>query len=388
MAEKKEEDLTQSAVHEAINRVLSKMFNDEKSELYLQPYKREILFSKQIQDWQKQNNTEEEPSDDDLKQFICEDLQRRYKEAITAIEKQYPSADDKECDDRKNAIKIKYKDNNKIIKIEPFFGFYPSGPEINIKPKSLRFCEKNDVIYTSTISKIYIQTLNEKKNRVEDLYRIADLFASKSFNNEDKEKLIKQPDLHNVEIEFEEGKICLQSYFNIISGMVKVNTIEFTLNEGKITEIKQSYDNGTKQNPPTTITDENKINDKIKEIFGDKNNTAIQNIINELDDKQITLITNGHPGLLNDEDKKNVPPKKEKLKKEELEESNQKKPENIDLWNSEIKENQYDTGTKNDINGQDMKFEKTEESPMCNCECWNNLKSWCSKFCSSETTMD
>ena len=107
-----------------------------------------------------------------------------------------------------------------------------------------------------------------------------------------------------------------------------------------------------------------------------------------MDDKQITLITNGHPGLLNDEDKKNVPPKKEKLKEEELEESNQKEQENIDLRTIKIKEKQYDAGTESDINGQGMKFKKTEKVTMCNCKCWNNLKSWCSKFCSSETTMD
>ena len=107
-----------------------------------------------------------------------------------------------------------------------------------------------------------------------------------------------------------------------------------------------------------------------------------------MDDKQITLITNGHPGLLNDEDKKNVPPKKEKLKKEELEESNQKEQENIDLRTIKIKEKQYGTETENDINGQDMKFEKTEKASMCNCGYWNNLKSWCSKLCSSGTTMD
>ena len=46
------------------------------------------------------------------------------------------------------------------------------------------------------------------------------------------------------------------------------------------------------------------INKEIKNIFGDKNNTAIQNIIYELDDEQIKLITNGHPELLNGENNK------------------------------------------------------------------------------------
>lgn len=84
-----------------------------------------------------------------------------------------------------------------------------------------------------------------------------------------------------------------------------MNETEFILDDkGKITEIKQSYANGMQQDPPITITDKNEINDKIKEIFGDKNNIAIKNIIHELDEERINLITNGHPELLKVEDMK------------------------------------------------------------------------------------
>ena len=67
---------------------------------------------------------------------------------------------------------------------------------------------------------------------------------------------------------------------------------------------------------------------------------------------------------------------------EKEKESEKKEQEEIDSRNEEINENQDNTRR-----GKGINIGKKEESPMCNCGCWNNLKSWCSKLCSSGTTM-
>ena len=307
MAEEKKEDFTQHSEYKNINEVVSYIFEDE---IVLSKDKRKILFSKQIQDWKKQQKTHAEPSDGELKEFIIKDLQQRYKEAIKEIQQQYPGAKHKEREKYGNQIQINYQHNSTTINVDPLFGVY-GGYTITMKPKSLRFAKIGNNIFVSNI----IKTCDTFENK----FSIQDSFDRKFVDSENKENFKKQTGLHDVKIEFEEGKICLRSYFSCDYELVDVNTIEFTLNEGNITEIKQSYANGTQQDPPITITDENEINNKIKEIFGDKNNTAIQNIINELDNKQRTLITNGHPELLNGEDKKNVLPKKKEPKEEEAE---------------------------------------------------------------------
>ena len=357
MAEKKEEDFTQHSEYKKIDELLSMIF--AKHAAYLKLDKRKILFSKQIQDWKKQKKTDTEPSDGELKQFICKDLRQRYKEAITEIKKKYPSAkyqkgNDKTDDETENLIQINYQHNNKMMCAVDVFSAY-GGNIITMKPKSLRFAKKNNNIFTS---KIYKRFDEGKKEFV-----IQDIFPShiNFVDSNNKEDFKTQTHLHNVQLYFKlkENKICLKSYFNTTTlDMVKVNKIEFTLNEGNITEIKQSYANGTQQDPPITITDENEINNKIKEIFGDKNNTAIQNIINELDNKQRTLITNGHPELLNGEDKKNALPNEEKPKEEEAE-----------------KEDNTNIITK-DIN----KEGRSENNASCNC-CGLDLS--CLKSCTN-----
>ena len=305
---KDDNDVKNYPEYKRIDKLISEIFDKgSPGGYYLPPEERKILFSKQIQDWKKQNNKKTDPSDDELKQFIIKDFKTRYVNVFRQIREKYPDAKYKKEDGYFNniprpiEISLKYGDkelNGDFLRISNTLN-----GEIRMSPVSLRFNGKGqNFVSLSRIEK-------ECPRPTRGQFVIREWLGVDG----DGQDFIKQTNLHDVELSFENDKICVKSWFTIKEcenknergscrfKVVIVNQTEFTLDKGRITKIEKTYIGGKEQNPPITIAGEEGINKEIKNIFGDKNNTAIQNIIYELDDEQKKLITNGHPELLNEE---------------------------------------------------------------------------------------
>lgn len=204
MAEEKKEDFTQHSEYKNINTVVSRIFEDK----ILSKDERKILFSKHIEDWKKKNNNNE-PTDEKLKLFICNDIKKRYKDAIDEIKKQFPGGQFKESKATDLCISIPpYAPSSNDMNIKTCcFEFLPylgsiDGKSIRMKPKILRFCENGDENITSIVTKSFLEN--------------GTISVSEGFDSpfcQDKDDLLTRHDCHSVELSFEKDKILLKTFF-------------------------------------------------------------------------------------------------------------------------------------------------------------------------------
>ena len=330
---------------------------------------KEVCYEKEIKKWYAEKG--KEPTDDEIiYNIIKEKITNRIINTLSTFKAQFPDKFNKiyfRVNDWFISLNLEGQGNNvvNLLSLEDFSAFcheYPIAEQL--------FKEIDNKIYGITISK-------SRRNSNDNTDVISASYISYTSPTQGIEFKFKHTDET-----FKINEFTIREKEKNDRSILKVH-----LHENKITNITKCIDCWDYEDESPNQHNEEELKQELKKIlFGDETNKNLtKNIELELNSQQKEVFEKikQYIGIVEEKEEENKEEEEEKK-----EESNQKKPENIDLWNSEIKENQYDAETENDIHGQDMKFEKTEESPMCNCECWNNLKSWCSKFCSSETTMD
>ena len=138
----------------------------------------------------------------------------------------------------------------------------------------------------------------KKEIHGEDVVKIGNVFYYLKYDsNQEYEQLGKNNDT-NIFFCKNENKninhICIKVSYNI-NNVDHENITEIKLENNKISQIEE-YNCVDEQivGTITTINNQDDIAQKIKQIFGNKNDIGMQNILAELDEEQLNAITNNH----------------------------------------------------------------------------------------------
>lgn len=162
-------------------------------------------------------------------------------------------------------------------------------PSTSFIPKRRKFIQHNNNVYHNVLRKV--------TNNNGDMVCLTTFSGLNYKNKPEYEKLGKNNDT-NIFFCKNENKninhICIKVSYNI-NNVDHENITEIKLENNKISQIEE-YNCVDEQiaGTITTINNQDDIAQKIKQIFGNKDDIGIQNILEELDEEQLNAITNNH----------------------------------------------------------------------------------------------